>query len=142
MASPITSSASPRPSELRGYFYMFLAFAFFLPVSLTVHYLSIHTPLTALNCYFIRSALELIIAFIAFLSLPPDARSVPRDYQIPLVLRGLSGALGMALFYQSLQYIPVGPATSILFLHPVLLLFFATCLLHEHLTRVHYISAF
>lgn len=91
----------------------------------------------------IRGFVQTILAIIA-LPLMTDVSSqigLPARTKWILAIRGIIGAIAVALHIASLNYIPAGDAIAIYFTSPIFTMIFARIFLKERITRVHVIAA-
>jgi drug/metabolite transporter (DMT)-like permease len=97
----------------RGVAYMLIATFFFSTMNVCVKLLP-HIP--AVEIVFFRSIISLVISLIILRSVKVNIWGKNRKY---LILRGVSGAIALILYFRMMQAIPLASATVILFLSPI-----------------------
>ena len=83
---------------------------------------------------FVRSVLSMGLSFLANAGSPADSLFGKRENLPLLVLRGLSGALAMNVYYASIQRLLLAEAMALLFLNPAIVAVLAYAVLGERLT--------
>lgn len=97
----------------RGVWYMIISVFFFSCMGLMVKLVP-HIPST--QVVFFRSVVSLVLSF---LMLKRQKVSIWGNNQKFLLFRGMSGAIALILFYETLQHIPLASAVTIGFLAPI-----------------------
>lgn len=97
----------------RGVWYMIISVFFFSCMGLMVKLVP-HIPST--QVVFFRSIISLVLSF---LMLRRQKVSIWGNNQKFLLFRGMSGAVALILFYETLQHIPLASAVTIGFLAPI-----------------------
>ncbi|MDF9800369.1 drug/metabolite transporter (DMT)-like permease [Catalinimonas alkaloidigena] len=97
----------------RGVWYMIVSVFFFSCMGLMVKLVP-HIPST--QVVFFRSIISLVLSFLMLKRQNVSVWGNNRKY---LLLRGMSGAVALILFYETLQHIPLASAVTIGFLAPI-----------------------
>lgn len=145
----LPSTTIPKPphpvqDETFGYRLMALSTIFMSTASFFFHIsLSVHSfpPSTAL---LLRALLQTVFALHHLLTNPSARASLStltRSTISLLLLRGILGAIAMALWFYALKLLPVGDASTIVYLHPIFAMIIAYFTLHEPITAVHALAA-
>lgn len=71
----------------------------------------------AVEIVFFRSLISLVISFVMIRKL--NIKIFNKNNFLPLLLRGLSGAIALVLYFTTIQHIPLAAAVTILYLAPV-----------------------
>lgn len=128
----------PRPSEGLGYLFMFIgAFAFAVhTVLIRIAESSYKVPL--LSIIYIRGLIHTLCSIFYFiLSFAPAELvtwTLTQKQTVLLLLRGLSSAVGIMVFYTGINMVQVGDAISIYFLNPMFTFTLAALFLSEKVT--------
>eukprot|EP00177_Eucheuma_denticulatum_P001444 GFKZ01002602.1.p1 GENE.GFKZ01002602.1~~GFKZ01002602.1.p1 ORF type:complete len:325 (-),score=35.62 GFKZ01002602.1:379-1284(-) len=112
--------------------------SFFFHISLSTHSFP---PSTAL---LLRALLQTTFALHHLLTNPSARASLStltRSTLTLLILRGILGAIAMALWFYALKLLPVGDASTIVYLHPIFAMIIAYFTLAEPITIPHVIAA-
>lgn len=97
----------------RGVWYMLIATLFFSLMNVCVKMLA-HLP--AVEIVFFRSLVSLVISFSILKATKVNIWGNNKKF---LIIRGISGALALILYFKLVQDIPLASATTILFLAPI-----------------------
>lgn len=145
-SSPDTKPSLPEPSPNHHYGYRLMALStigtstgtFFLHIALAIYSFPVRTALL------LRAILQTVFALSHFLLIPSARRtlsSLTPSSLLWLSLRGLLGAIAMALYFYALKLLPAGDAATIVYLHPMFAMLIAHVALKEHAGPLELVAA-
>lgn len=132
------NNTNPSSSERLGYLFMFIgAFAFAVHsvlIRVAESYYAVPSRLTL----YIRGSIHTVCATLYFMFAYSPSElltwTLPRKQAILLFFRGLSGTVGLMLFYTGVNMVQVGDAISVFFLNPIFVFLLAGLFLSETVT--------
>lgn len=114
--------------------YIILASLFFGIINFLVKYLS---QIPSIEIVFFRSLVTFILSGLFLFKLKMSI--FPRQHFFILLMRGLSGALALILYFSTIQSMPLGSAVTILYLAPVFTIILAGWIVKEKAYPVQYL---
>ncbi|XP_074596341.1 solute carrier family 35 member G1-like [Brevipalpus obovatus] len=125
-------------TNFRGVFFALVSSTFFAFIGVLVKFATdVQPPLIALGRFFIMA----ILATASIVSVSGQGPVLgPKDAQIWLILRGVTGAMGMYLRYQTIQLLPLANAMVLILTVPVFTTIFARFCFQEICSLFHVIA--
>jgi len=122
--------------------YMLISACFFSLMAFFLKYLYLQSSITTYEVTYWQSLIMVVMNFSLFKVYKKDHLTVRKEDRLNLVLRAMSGFLGMTGYYLALEYTDLSKATTLYWTNPVFTAVLAYLLINEHLNFLDWVAIF